>query len=114
MRKIKVRYDSWLLKIFTPRNVKAVTLYPYIFIRHRRSEEILNFKQKTLKHEMIHVEQIRRLGVLTFYFDYFYQYLNGLWSTLNHSAAYAQISYEVDAYTREEQPFTKEELDELC
>jgi len=63
-------------------NAQAITLYPYIIYR---SEEA---KEQYRKHEMVHVEQVRRLGWLKFYASY-----------LNESRkkGYFNNKYEVEA-----------------
>lgn len=87
---IKQRYNCWLPKIL---GVKAITLYPFIFYRDTPTS-------LTVSHELIHVEQIEKLGWLYFYITYLWQYTKGRFQGLNHKEAYLNISYEKEAYKR--------------
>lgn len=49
-------------------------------------------------HEHIHVRQIKRDGVLFFYFNYLWQYLKNYLEIRDHHWAYTRIPYEVEAY----------------
>ena len=55
----------WILK----KSTAAITLYPFIFynIKHRLYREEL---RELVSHEMEHITQIRKRGVLKFYWDW--------------------------------------------
>lgn len=48
-------------------------------------------------HELEHVDQFKRDGILGFCAQYFYEYLYGLLIHQSHWKAYEQISYEIQA-----------------
>jgi hypothetical protein len=54
-----------------------------------------------LRHELIHQQQIDRIGIAGFYLIYFRDYLVNLWRFGNHDAAYRNIPFEKEAYERE-------------
>lgn len=50
-----------------------------------------------LRHELVHIEQIDRHGIICFYFVYFCDYLTNLWRMCDHDAAYRHIRFEREA-----------------
>ena len=54
-----------------------------------------------LGHEICHVKQTRKVGKLVFLIRYLFEYLFGLIKYHNHTQAYLNISYEVEAHTLE-------------
>jgi hypothetical protein len=71
-----------------------ITLYPFIFY-------IGEPTKRTIKHESIHVEQIRRHGVLRFYVSYLLHYFAYRIAGNSSLASYLLIPYEIEAYSRE-------------
>ena len=53
-----------------------------------------------LQHELVHLEQIARHGVIRFYLIYFCDYLANLWRLREHDAAYRHIRFEREARER--------------
>lgn len=75
--------------------VGGIVIYPFVlFAEQRPSEQLFN-------HEMIHVEQIRKIGILLFYFYYLKEYATNRIKGLSHYEAYMAISYEKEAYQNE-------------
>jgi hypothetical protein len=93
--KVKVRYNSNVPKIF---GFTGITLYPYIFITVSKKE---SNKRNILKHEWIHIEQVRREGFFKFYLIYLYEFFTNLFRYKRIYKAYRNISYENDAYKNE-------------
>ena len=97
--KIRRKYNNWIPKLI---NVHAITLYPFILF----SRSVPELKTRLLhpeylfKHEYVHIEQVRRLGWLKFYFRYLIE------SAKN---GYHDNEYEIEANDREQDPFTEEE-----
>jgi hypothetical protein len=81
--------NSRVARIF---KVSGIVLYPFIFLAPKNPDSYL------LNHEMIHWDQIRRHGVLIFYFQYVREYLSLRKSGLGHNQAYRSISFEQEAY----------------
>lgn len=107
--KIRARYNSILARFL---NVGAITLYPYIFFENAK-EYYVEQSPRTLKHEMIHIRQIRHFGVLRFYAQYLIEYLIGLLKTFSHDKAYRGISFEREAFELETVRLTWSEREAL-
>lgn len=75
--------------------VHAIVLYPFIFFAEKNPGEVL------MNHEMIHVEQIRRLGFVKFYYQYLKQYFFLRLKGSSHHQAYHGISFEQEAYANQ-------------
>jgi hypothetical protein len=104
--KIRPVYNSRISKWL---KVGAITLYPFIFFTEKKEA----VTKRLHKHEMIHVKQIRELGVFRFYFSYLRQYWNRRWEGLGHWRAYHSINFEVEAYRDQQKPLTIAERKEL-
>ena len=81
--------NSRLAKIL---KVNGIVLYPFVFLAPKEPDIYL------MNHELIHLAQIKRVGVLKFYFTYLREYLYHRSQKLNHDQAYRAISYEREAY----------------
>lgn len=81
--------NSKLAKVL---KVEGIVLYPYVFFAEKDPNHIL------INHEMIHIEQIKRIGVLRFYLSYMWQYFSNRLNGLGHYQAYMAISFEKEAY----------------
>ena len=93
MKIIHVR-NSVLAKIF---RVNAITIYPFIFYSQKNPSLTL------MKHEMIHVDQVREKGWLKFYFSYFKEFTILFFKYKSFNTAYLNISYEKEAYRKQYQ-----------
>ena len=69
---------------FTPPwgSIRAITLYPFIFLR-------AGWPASTMRHELIHVWQIRKVGWFRFYLTY-------LWDAAR--VGYGRIPVELEAW----------------
>ena len=74
---------------------KAINLFGVLFVREGSSA----IKQKDITHESIHTAQMRELLYVPFYIIYFMEWLYRLCTTKN---AYRSISFEVEAYSNQE------------
>ena len=74
--------------------VSAITLYPFIFYAGVPGETLR-------RHEWEHVLQVRRLGWFKFYWLYLKEYLSLRLKGLSHSTAYINISFEEEAFYRQ-------------
>ena len=75
--------------------VEAITIYPYIFYAYKFPERYLK------QHEMVHIDQVRRLGWLKFYFSYLVEYIRLYIRLRDKDKAYYAISYEIEAYNKQ-------------
>ena len=90
--RVKHLKDSIIPKIL---KVDAITIYPFIFY-------YMKFPSKELmQHEMIHIDQVRKLGWFKFYFKYLLEYITLYRQYKNQSIAYFNISYEKEAYSKQ-------------
>ncbi len=90
--KIRWRYNS---RIAARLKVNAIVLYPFILVKHPTASPQLT------AHELEHVLQMRREGVLKFYAKYLWFYFKGLLRYRNSYLAYYNIPYEVEARAAE-------------
>jgi hypothetical protein len=75
-----------------PPGASAITIGPVISVRTRAAGSA-----RLLRHELVHVEQWRRLGVLGFLGRYLGAYLRWRLRGHPHRAAYRRIPLEVEA-----------------
>lgn len=90
MRQVKHIYSHWFPPMI---GASAVTLGNIILYADPKE----NVPEWMYRHEMKHIEQIERLGLFGFYFQYFKEYLQGRREGLGHWDAYERISFEVEA-----------------
>lgn len=82
-------YNCRFLK---PLNINAIVLYPFILYYDKKPLE------EIMRHESVHIDQIKKNGVVKFYSRYLTEYCQGRWQGLNHYQAYRNISFEREAY----------------
>ncbi len=75
-----------------PPGAAAITLGPLVIVRRRAADD-----PHLLRHELVHVEQWRRLGVLRFLVRYLGSYLRWRLRAHDHHSAYLRIPLEVEA-----------------
>lgn len=97
--KIRRVYNSWIPQLL---RVGGITLYPFILFSRTTYSMKRNLRnpEYLFKHEYIHIEQVRRMGWFKFYISYIIE---------NMKTGYEKNKYEIEAYGRQEEPFTEEE-----
>jgi hypothetical protein len=90
---VKYRFPWWL-RPFLLRGVAGITLGRRVYIEGTDAEGIL-------RHELVHVAQIARLGIVRFYWVWVREYLGHLSSGLPSAEAYRRISLEIEAFAAE-------------
>lgn len=90
-RDVKFHYRSALFRLPLLRHYSAITLGRHVFVKGAEAPPRL------VRHELKHVEQVRRLGVTRFYFLYLWEYARNLAKYRSHRLAYHHISFEVEA-----------------
>lgn len=90
--KIRLIRNSLLAKLL---KVDGIVLYPCMFFSEERPSV------KTINHELIHIQQVRRDGFIRFYFNYLKEYYQFRFKGFAHREAYLAISYEVEAYSNQ-------------
>lgn len=71
----------------------AITLYPFIFLGLAKADAV-----EILKHEIVHVRDVRALGWFRFYWKYVWEYVAWRLKGLDDDLAYRTISFEKKAY----------------
>ena len=92
------------------RRFSAMTLAPFWILYRQRPEDV---DPVTRRHEAEHLAQARRVGLLTFYGTYLWDWIRGLARTRNLDAAYRQIRWEVEAYAAQHEPLWPPECPDL-
>jgi hypothetical protein len=90
MVKTKEKYDHWFPPLI---GAGAVTLGRTVLYACS-NYEVPDWMRR---HELKHVEQIEKLGVICFYGVYFFQYILGRFKGMSHWDAYYVIGFEVEA-----------------
>ncbi len=80
------------------KNVIAMTLWPFIFLRDQNLKE----NQRLLNHEKIHLRQQIELLVIFFYLWYGIEFLIHIVRYRSYNKAYKKISFEKEAYTNDQ------------
>jgi hypothetical protein len=86
---MKLIHAPWLFKILP---YEATVLYPFLLYKTKPIDPV------TLNHERIHFAQIKRDGLIKFYFKYLNDYLANRLKGRGHFEAYYSIPYEMEAY----------------
>lgn len=89
----------WWLRPFLQRGVIAITLGRRIYV----GKMLAGAKfERLLRHELAHVRQVNRLGLLVFLWRYLGEYARNWVRLRSSAAAYAAISFEIEACAAEE------------
>lgn len=87
---------AWLVRLWG-KAVSAMTLRTTIYVRADLLEAAPSLLGPLLVHELVHVQQGARLGVVRFLWKYVAGYVGGRLTGLSHQDAYRAISIEVEA-----------------
>lgn len=89
----------WWLRPFMQRDVLAITIGRRIYVSAEVGGSTL---ERLLRHEMVHVRQMQRLGVVRFLWRYLREYVAHRRAGLEAAAAYRSVSFEREAFAAEE------------
>jgi hypothetical protein len=95
--RVRAGYPRWL-RLLLPRNVAAITLGRRIWIARELPPGQL---ETLLRHELVHVRQMERLGIFVFAVRYLGEYVANRFRRMGHGAAYRAISFEREAFAAE-------------
>ncbi|MGA7613913.1 MAG: DUF4157 domain-containing protein [Thermoanaerobaculia bacterium] len=98
----------WWLSPLLRRGVLAITLGRRIYLSGEAVSLLRAGSTEILRHELVHVEQARRLGLIRFLVRYLFEYVRNRLRRLPPAAAYAAISFEVEAAMAERRAAGKE------
>lgn len=88
MNQVKYHYNHWLPKLL---KADGVTIGRDIFFLDS------NPPLHLIKHELVHVKQYEKHGLIGFLVIYLYHYLKGRLKGRSHFEAYYDIPFEVEA-----------------
>ncbi len=88
----------WWLRPFLVRNVVAITLGRRVYVAAETAQGEID---KLLRHELVHVQQIARLGLIRFYWRYLREYIALRRRGFSSAEAYQRISFETEAFAAE-------------
>src|SRR6476469_428874 len=94
----KLRPIPRWLRPFLARGVIAITLGRRIYVAATVAEDEL---ESLVRHEIVHVAQIGRLGLIRFYWRYIKEDITLRRRGLPPAEAYRRISFEVEAFAAE-------------
>lgn len=86
-----------MVRLITFNFARAITLYPFILLRHQHDKE----NRFLINHERIHIKQQLELLILPFYICYLLEYAAGRMRGKTHTQAYMSISFEKEAFENE-------------
>jgi len=95
--KVHLRYPWWL-RVILMRGVVAITIGRRIYVAADVAEQHL---EQLLRHELVHVRQVGRLGLLRFYWRYLAEFVALRRRGLSAAEAYRNISFEREAVAAE-------------
>ena len=98
----RVRLFPWWLKPFLLRGVAGITLGRTIYVSQQCVAYSAAEVERLIRHELVHVRQVNRLGLLRFLARYAGEYIRNRRAGMSAAQAYRQISFEVEAYAAEE------------
>lgn len=98
--RVTVGYPWWL-RLLLARNVVAITLGRRVYVSPSYLRRPLSELEILLRHELAHVAQVARLGLLRFLVSYVREYVALRRRGLPASEAYRAISFEVEAFAAE-------------
>lgn len=98
--RVRVGYPWWL-RHFLARDVVAITLGRTIFVSPQFAQRAPAQIERLLRHELAHVRQVLRHGLLVFLWLYVAEFVRHFWRVRNVGKAYQLISFEVEANAAE-------------
>ena len=97
-------YNSQLTKCF---ELDGLVIYPFVFITTCKEETL----PSVIKHEMVHVKQVKREGFCMFYYNTIKFIVKSLINGKGLNYAITEGPYEVEAYRDQELKINKEDIE---
>ena len=94
-------FPFWLRPFLAP-GVIGLTLGRRIYVAADLPGKPAEQVDRLLRHELVHVRQVRRLGLFRFLWQYVREYVRNRRAGLAGGEAYRRISFEQEAYAAEE------------
>ena len=99
--RVRLGYPWWL-RPWLARDVIAITLGRRIYLSARTASMQQASLERLLRHELAHVRQVERLGLVVFLWRYVAEFLRHLRTERSVQRAYNRISFEIEAVRAEE------------
>lgn len=90
----------FISKYLVPKGYVGITIFPFIVLKYKDSKA----NAVLMNHERIHLRQQIELLVIIFYIFYMIEFLIRLIKLKNWKSAYLSISFEKEAYSKENAP----------
>ena len=91
----------WWMRPFLMRNVAAITIGRRIWVDVRLASASPDGLESVLHHELVHVRQMRDLGLIRFGWRYLREYVRNRLGGMSAADAYRNISFEREAFAAE-------------
>jgi hypothetical protein len=91
----------WWLRPWLARDVAAITLGRTIFVSKKFAERAPAQMERLLRHELAHVRQVLRLGLVRFLWQYVSEFARHYRRLRSVHQAYLAISFEIEANAAE-------------
>lgn len=102
--RVRVGYPWWL-RMLLARDVIAITLGRRIYVRSVMDSAPF---ERLMRHELEHVRQVSEIGLMRFLWRYGVEFGANWLRLKSFAAAYASISYEIEARrAEEEEPYNQ-------
>ena len=99
--RLRFRYPWWL-RPFLMRGVIGITLGRRIYFSPEVGRRAPAEVERLIRHELAHVRQVNRLGLVRFLWQYAAEYIRHRRAGLTSGQAYQRISFEVEAHAAEQ------------
>lgn len=96
--RVRFRFPWWM-RPFLLRGVEGITLGRRIYLAQSVGQHQVD---RFLRHELTHVRQIDRHGLIRFYWSYIREYVVNRRRGMSSAEAYRSISFEMEALAAEE------------
>jgi hypothetical protein len=98
---VRFDYPRWLRPLLA-RDVIGITLGRRIYLSPRMLARSQPEVERLVRHELAHVRQVSRLGLLPFLWQYAMEWIRNRRKGMTSAEAYRNISFEIEAVAAEE------------
>jgi hypothetical protein len=99
--RVRFDYPRWLRPLLA-RDVVGITLGRHIYLSPRMLDRPPAEVERLVRHELAHVRQVARLGLIVFLWRYAADWIRNRRHGMSSSEAYRNIPFEIEAVAAEE------------
>jgi hypothetical protein len=99
--RVRFDYPRWLRPLLA-RDVIGITLGRRIYLSPRMLERPQAEVERLVRHELAHVRQVARLGLIPFLWRYAIDWIRNVRKGMSAAEAYRNIPFEIEAAAAEE------------